>query len=45
MTLQIELTSLLEQRLTREADRRGMPVETLTLALLDEHLPAPDRQT
>jgi hypothetical protein len=45
MTLQIELTSVLEQRLTREADRRGVPVETLTLALLDEYLPAPDRQT
>jgi len=44
MTLQIELTSVLEQRLTREANRRGVPVETLTLALLDEFLPAPDRQ-
>jgi len=46
MTLyQIELTSLLEQRLTREADQRGVPVETLTFTLLDEHLPTPDRQT
>ena len=44
MTLNVELSQVLEQRLTREADRRGVPVETLTLELLDEHLPAPDRQ-
>ena len=45
MTLKIELSAELEQRLAREADRRGVPAETLTLELLDEHLPAPDRQT
>jgi hypothetical protein len=45
MTLKIELTSELEKRLAREADRRGVPAETLTIALLEEHLPAPDRQT
>jgi hypothetical protein len=44
MTLKLELPLILEQRLSREADRRGVPAETLTLALLDEHLPAPDRQ-
>lgn len=45
MTLKIELTSELEERLAREADRRGLPAATLTLAILDEYLPAPDRQT
>jgi hypothetical protein len=44
MTLKIELTLELEQRLAREADRRGVAAETLTLDLLDEHLPAKDRQ-
>lgn len=45
MTLKIELTPDLEQRLAREAERRGVPAETLTLDLLNEHLPAKDRQT
>jgi hypothetical protein len=44
MTLKIELTSALEQRLAREATRRGVPAEALTLELLDEHLPTSDRQ-
>jgi len=44
MTLKIELTSELEQRLTQEAKRRGVPAETLTVELLNECLPAPDRQ-
>jgi hypothetical protein len=44
MTLKIELTLDLEQRLAREAERRGLPAETLTLDLLNEHLPAKDRQ-
>lgn len=44
MTLKIELPSALEQRLAREADRRGVPAETLTIELLDEYLPTPDRQ-
>jgi hypothetical protein len=44
VTLKIELTSELEQRLAQEAERRGVPAETLTLELLDEYLPTPDRQ-
>ena len=44
MTLKIELTPELEQRLAREADRRGVPAETLTLELLNQHLPMKDRQ-
>lgn len=44
MTLKIELTSELEQRLAQEAGRRGVPAETVTLELLDEYLPTPDRQ-
>ena len=44
MTLKIELTMELEQRLAREADRRGVPAETLTLDLLNQHLPAEDRR-
>jgi len=44
MTLTIELPSALELRLAREADRRGVPAETLTIELLDEYLPVPDRQ-
>lgn len=44
MTLKIDLTPDLEQRLAREADRRGVLAETLTLDLLNEHLPANDRQ-
>lgn len=44
MTLKIELPSELEQRLSGEADRRGVPAEILTLELLDEHLPSSRRQ-
>jgi hypothetical protein len=44
MTLTIDLTSELEQRLAREANRRGVAAETLTLELLDEYLPASDRR-
>jgi hypothetical protein len=43
MTLKIELPPDLEQRLSREADRRGVPAETLTLDLLNEHLPSKER--
>ena len=45
MTLTIDLSSELEQRLAREADRRGVPAEALTVKLLDEHLPASERQS
>jgi hypothetical protein len=44
MTLKIDLTPELEQRLAREADRRGIPAETVTLELLNLHLPEKDRQ-
>jgi hypothetical protein len=44
MTLKIELPSELEERLSGEADRRGVPAETLTLELLDEYLPSPGRK-
>jgi len=45
MTLKIDLTPDLEQRLAREAERRGLPAETLTIELLDEHLPTKDRRS
>jgi hypothetical protein len=45
MTLKIDLTPELEQRLVREADRRGVPAETVTLELLDEHLPTKDKKS
>lgn len=45
MTLTIDLTAELEQRLSREADRRGVPAEALTLELLEEHLPVSNRQS
>ena len=44
MTLKVELTPVLEQRLVQEADRRGIPAATLALELLTKHLPAKDRQ-
>jgi hypothetical protein len=45
MTLTIELNPELEQRLAREADRRGIPAEALTLELLKEHLPTKDTRS
>jgi hypothetical protein len=44
MTLTLELTPDLEQRLTREAEKRGLPAEEYTLELLRQHLPADDRR-
>lgn len=44
MTLTIDLTAELAQRLSREADRRGLPAEALTLELLAAHLPESGRQ-
>jgi hypothetical protein len=44
MTLKIDLTPELELRLAREADRRGVPADRLTIELLEEHLPAEGRQ-
>lgn len=45
MTLKIELTPELEQRLVREARLKGVPAEVVTLELLDHYLPAPERPT
>lgn len=39
MTLRIELSTELEVRLASEARQKGIPVEKLTLELLDRHLP------
>lgn len=44
MTLKIDLTPDLEQRLVREADRRGVPAEAVTLELLKQYLPEKDGQ-
>jgi hypothetical protein len=44
MTLTLELTPDLEQRLTREAEKRGLPTEEYTLELLRQHLPGDDRR-
>jgi hypothetical protein len=40
MTLIVDLPEDLEKRLQHEAERRGVPVATLTLELLDHHLPS-----
>jgi len=45
MTLTLELTPDLEQRLTREAAKRGVPAAEFTLELLRQHLPTEDRRT
>jgi hypothetical protein len=47
MTLQLTLPPELEERLRGEAQRRGLTPDTVTLQLLDEHLPPVDhrRQT
>ena len=42
MTLTLRLPSDLEERLQHEAERQGLPAETLTLRLLDQHLPSDD---
>jgi hypothetical protein len=44
MTLNLELTPDLEQRLTREAAKKGIPAEEYTLELLKQHLPGKDRR-
>jgi hypothetical protein len=44
MTLNLELTPELEQRLTREAARKGIPAEKYTLELLEQSLPPDDRR-
>lgn len=42
MTLTLSLPPDLEERLQHEAERQGMPADTLTLQLLDQHLPSRD---
>jgi len=44
MTLILDLTSELEQRLTQEADRQGIPADEYVLHLLNKHLPPEDRR-
>ena len=44
MTLALQLTPELEERLLEEAKRHGLPVDAYTLRLLDAHLPRQDRR-
>ena len=39
-TLTLNLPRALEERLQHEAERQGLPADTLTLQLLDQHLPS-----
>ena len=41
MTLQLNLSPELKERLHHESERRGEPAEAVALRLLDEHLPVP----
>jgi hypothetical protein len=41
MTLQLNLSAELQERLRQEAERRGQPAESVALRLLEEHLPPP----
>jgi hypothetical protein len=45
MTLTLHLSPELEQRLTQEAKRHGLALDTYTLQLLDKSLPTKDRRT
>jgi hypothetical protein len=45
MTLTLNLSSELEQRLTKEAARQGLPLDAYTVQLLDQSLPPNDRRT
>jgi hypothetical protein len=42
MTLTLNLPPDIEERLQHEAERQGLPTVTLTLQLLDQHLPSKD---
>jgi hypothetical protein len=42
MTLTLTLPPDIEKRLQYEAERQGLPTVTLTLQLLDQHLPSKD---
>jgi hypothetical protein len=41
MTLQLDLSPELEERLRRESERCGRPNEAVALELLEQHLPTP----
>ena len=43
MTLTLELSPELEARLEKEAGRKGLPADELTLSLLEEYLPPSSR--
>lgn len=43
MTLHLTLPPPLDERLRQEAQRQGLPADAVTLKLLDEHLPRPER--
>ena len=45
MALTLHLPPELEQRLTQEAKRQGLPLDECTLQLLDKHLPPKDHGT
>ena len=45
MTLTLHLPPELEQRLTQEAKRHGLALDTYTLQLLDKSLPSKDCRT
>ncbi len=45
MTLTLHLPQDLEQRLAKEAQRRGLSLDDYTVALLDKSLPPHDRRT
>lgn len=44
MTLLLELTAELEERLSEESERTGLPTEDVALRLLAQHLPAAERR-
>jgi len=44
MTLTLNLPHDLEERLQHEAERQGLPADTLTLQLLDQYLPSNEAQ-
>jgi hypothetical protein len=45
VTLTLELNPELEERLSREARRQGVPADAYTLKLLEEHLPPSTRSS
>ena len=45
MTLTLHLPPELEQRLTQEAERRGLALDRYTLQVLDKSVPPKDRRT